>query len=747
MSNNRKFEVNDYKISQCGSNKNSVVQSQRELHNNLSSFISNNENKQGKLYEYQLENVKYYGDKGEIITTYIHNSNNEVNTNNINHTSNTSNLNSSNIIKQNNDLNISSNINLNNSNIQNDNSTNNQTNVNNDLNKSSTQNNDNINNINNNKEKRKYSPFRGGIINLDFQSNNNNKYNIKNIEKTKSQLDTSELEKKNTIENIKSEKPIVLQPSFCSVTPSYNEQSITIEKSNNKNKLKSVGKTNNIIHSSNNNEFIFKIHQIDFTLTSKVKKFNPNLSIYNDCISILNKNKKKKEYKVIMSTSLFIDKSQALQGSRVYLTGIKPIRTNWNNLYNIGIQNTISLSILNSSVINNTFNSKLKSNNKNNHNKEIRKKSYEDFITQSNISENKYIFINNSNGNYISKNAEIYSIKDLKDKFQNFLNSLGKNTSKNPYIIPQTELIKIMKENCDLNEIYLDKDEIEIIQEEKENEDKNLMTINSNNNYKQYHDFSQNTPSELLDDKFSLFSISKFIKYSFPSFQIKFTIFPNGYNIEENVILENENEQEYNNNNNDNNYNNNNSWNNIDNENDNDVKKHEDENFLNEHLLNLKESNIDDKIINNDIIEEFSKENNKLKENLEQENEKLINKNFKSQNEIEKIKRELLGIKDNNNKQNNLKKQGDKKLKSKKNNSQNRKKTPILNREKDLKIQNKPQKTINERNYIYKPDIKKKKDEWENRPYISQNINFNIYTNNLGVQKVNMNPEKDKQQK
>ena len=270
------------------------------------------------------------------------------------------------------------------------------------------------------------------------------------------------------------------------------------------------------------------------------------------------------------------------------------------------------------------------------------------------------------------------------------------------------------------------------------------MTINSNNNYKQYHDFSQNTPSELLDDKFSLFSISKFIKYSFPSFQIKFTIFPNGYNIEENVILENENEQEYNNNNN---YNNNNSWNNIDNENDNDVKKHEDENFLNEHLLNLKESNIDDKIINNDIIEEFSKENNKLKENLEQENEKLINKNFKSQNEIEKIKRELLGIKDNNNKQNNLKKQGDKKLKSKKNNSQNRKKTPIINREKDLKIQNKPQKTINERNYIYKPDIKKKKDEWENRPYISQNINFNIYTNNLGVQKVNMNPEKDKQQK
>ena len=144
MSNNRRFEVNDYKISQCGSNKNSVVQSQRELHNNLSSFISNNENKQGKLYEYQLENVKYYGDKGEIITTYIHNSNNEVNTNNINHTSN---LNSSNIINQNNDLNISSNINLNNSNIQNDNSTNNQTNVNNDLNKSSTQNNDNINKI------------------------------------------------------------------------------------------------------------------------------------------------------------------------------------------------------------------------------------------------------------------------------------------------------------------------------------------------------------------------------------------------------------------------------------------------------------------------------------------------------------------------------------------------------------------------------------------------------------------------
>ena len=57
------------------------------------------------------------------------------------------------------------------------------------------------------------------------------------------------------------------------------------------------------------------------------------------------------------------------------------------------------------------------------------------------------------------------------------------------------------------------------------------------------------------------------------------------------------------------------------------------------------------------------------------------------------------------------------------------------------------QKPTIDKNFIYKTENKKKKDEWENRPYISQNINFNIYTNNLGVQKVNMNPEKDKQQK
>ena len=35
MSNSRKFNVNDYKISQCNSSKNSVVQSQRNFHNTL----------------------------------------------------------------------------------------------------------------------------------------------------------------------------------------------------------------------------------------------------------------------------------------------------------------------------------------------------------------------------------------------------------------------------------------------------------------------------------------------------------------------------------------------------------------------------------------------------------------------------------------------------------------------------------------------------------------------------------------
>ena len=724
MSNSRKFNVNDYKISQCNSSKNSVVQSQRNFHNTLlNTDTTNKETNQniGKLYEYQLENLKYYGDKGEIITTFSQNSginNNSMNNiitqnNNISNIPNnnipiTRNNNTNNFVNSNNTItnNSISIIQNNNSNIISSNSY--SINTNNYINNE----NNNNNNINN---ERRYSPFRGGVINLGNQPNSNTNYNIMNIDNKNIKIDTSDLEKKR---NNKNENKT-----------NYNQ---------NKTVLKTVNKKNDT-RSFNNSEFIYKIHQIDFSITSKVKKFNPNLSMYNDCISILNKNKQKKEFKAIMSTSLFIDKSQALQGSRVYLTGIKPIRTHWNNEYKIAIQNTINISILNSN--NNNYNNKLKSTpNKNSNNYEIKKKSYEDLITQSNINENRYIFINNSDGNYVSEGVDIYSIKDLKEKFQNFLLFLGKNTSKNPYIIPQTELIKILKDNCDLNEIDFNKDydfyrynQNDLLKEEN---DKSLVVINNINPLKEYEDFSQNTSIELLDEKFNLLSISKFIKYSIPSFQYNFSICPNEYYDNENINLDNNKENEPDNNN----------WNNIDNEIENDLKKHEDENFLNEHLLNLKESNIDDNAINNDIIEEFSKNNNNnnFKENLKQENEKLMNKNFKSQNEIEKIKRELLGMCDNNNKLKKSNMDKSNKLKSKKNNSLNKKSSP--NKEKEKKIQSIQKPTI-DKNYIYKTEYKKKKDEWENRPYISQNINFNIYTNNLGVQKVNMNPEKDKQQK
>ena len=358
MSNSRKFNVNDYKISQCNSSKNSVVQSQRNFHNTLLNTDTTNKeinqnNQVGKLYEYQLENLKYYGDKGEVITTFSQNpgiNNNSINNNisqnnNIlitpnNNNLNTRNNNSNNIVNSNNTItnNSLSIIQNNNSNII----TSNTYSINTYNNTNNEYNNNNVNN------ERRYSPFRGGVINLGNQPNSNTNYNIMNIDNKNIKIDTSDLEKKrnNKIEN-------------------------KINNNQNKTVLKTVNKKNDT-RSFNNSEFIYKIHQIDFSITSKVKKFNPNLSMYNDCISILNKNKQKKEFKAIMSTSLFIDKSQALQGSRVYLTGIKPIRTNWNNEYKIAIQNTINISILNSN--HNNYNYNLKSiPNKNNNNNDIKK--------------------------------------------------------------------------------------------------------------------------------------------------------------------------------------------------------------------------------------------------------------------------------------------------------------------------------------------------------------------------------------
>ena len=55
---------------------------------------------------------------------------------------------------------------------------------------------------------------------------------------------------------------------------------------------------------------------------------------------------------------------------------------------------------------------------------------------------------------------------------------------------------------------------------------------------------------------------------------------------------------------------------------------------------------------------------------------------------------------------------------------------------------------ITEKDYAYKPEIQRKINEWENRPFVSPNNNYNIYNNSLGNQKVNLNTEySNKQQK
>ncbi len=63
-----------------------------------------------------------------------------------------------------------------------------------------------FNNNNNLNNERRYSPFRGGVINLGNQPNSNTNYNLVNIENNKNiKIDTSDLEKKrnNKIENKK----------------------------------------------------------------------------------------------------------------------------------------------------------------------------------------------------------------------------------------------------------------------------------------------------------------------------------------------------------------------------------------------------------------------------------------------------------------------------------------------------------------------------------------------------------------
>ncbi len=193
------------------------------------------------------------------------------------------------------------------------------------------------------------------------------------------------------------------------------------------------------------------------------------------------------------------------------------------------------------------------------------------------------------------------------------------------------------------------------------------MILSSIRKNKEYEDFSENTPITLLDDKFFIYSVSRWIKYSYPCLEYNYSYPPNNEELKFEKEIEGEN-------------------------------------------LN---------------------------------NEDLINKNNKALEEIEKVKKDLLN-------EFNKKDQESKKLKSQNQKLRTRK---ITSNEKKKKYQEKIKdksftNQITEKDYAYKPEIQRKINEWENRPFVSPNNNFNIYNNSIGTQKVNLNTEySNKQQK
>ena len=540
-----------------------------------------NKNNNGNVFTYNLENLMYVGDKGEVIKTF------SLNTSNVNTYSN-----------------------------YNDNN-------------------------------RKSSPIRGGIINLSEKAIQN----LNDISfKDKTDDNNEILKSKMNNNNISSFQTQTIYP--CSQVNSLSiDGNKTINKDINLNQKKTMLKSGNKLStSSSKTKNYSKVNPVNFSIKSKVNKTNYPYSISNNAVNIINNNRDKSPKSNINN---FINYS------------------NYNDNNNVN-QNSIQQSV-NINLNKDEFN--LKSNPQQQIKGEFQK-SFDAFLLEPHSSDNKYIFINNSDGIYQSKIVDIQSIKDLKEQFQKFLNNLG-NRNKSPYIIPYNEFLKIISNNIEnSNDLFyelksfiernkLNKNQYNsLIKTEKE---KSLMILSSIRKNKEYEDFSENTPITLLDDKFFIYSVSRWIKYSYPCLEYNYSYPPNNEELKFEKEIEGEN-------------------------------------------LN---------------------------------NEDLINKNNKALEEIEKVKKDLLN-------EFNKKDQESKKLKSQNQKLRTRK---ITSNEKKKKYQEKIKdksftNQITEKDYAYKPEIQRKINEWENRPFVSPNNNFNIYNNSIGTQKVNLNTEySNKQQK
>ena len=369
-----------------------------------------NKNNNGNVFTYNLENLMYVGDKGEVIKTF------SLNTSNVNTYSN-----------------------------YNDNN-------------------------------RKSSPIRGGIINLSEKAIQN----LNDISfKDKTDDNNEILKSKMNNNNISSFQTQTIYP--CSQVNSLSiDGNKTINKDINLNQKKTMLKSGNKLStSSSKTKNYSKVNPVNFSIKSKVNKTNYPYSISNNAVNIINNNRDKSPKSNINN---FINYS------------------NYNDNNNLN-QNSIQQSV-NINLNKDEFN--LKSNPQQQIKGEFQK-SFDAFLLEPHSSDNKYIFINNSDGIYQSKIVDIQSIKDLKEQFQKFLNNLG-NRNKSPYIIPYNEFLKIISNNIEnSNDLFyelksfiernkLNKNQYNsLIKTEKE---KSLMILSSIRKNKEYEDFSENTPFE-----------------------------------------------------------------------------------------------------------------------------------------------------------------------------------------------------------------------------------------------------------
>ena len=565
----------------------SLVDKNIKNNNPINEKEKQNKINNGNIYTYNLENLMYVGDKGEVIKTF------SLNTSNVNTYSNY------------------------------------------------------------NENNRKSSPIRGGIINLSekaIQNMNDISFKDKN-DLNNSKNNNNEILNSNMNNNIMSFQTQTIYP--CSQVNSLSiNGNKTINKDINLNQKKTMLKSGNKIQTSitKTNNYS-KSNPVSFSIKSKTTKTNYPFSISNNAVNIINNNKDKNSKSNINNDINY---------------------SNYNDDKNLN-QNSIQQSI-NINLNKDEYN--LKSNPQQPIKSEFQK-SFDAFLLEPHSSDNKYIFINNSDGIYQSKIVDIQSIKDLKEQFQKFLNNLG-NRNKSPYIIPYNEFLKIISNNIEnSNDLFFElKSFIErnklnkyqfnsLIKTEKE---KSLMILSSIRKNKEYEDFSENTPITLLDDKFFVYCVSRWIKYSYPCLEYNYTYPPNNEELKFEKEIEGEN-------------------------------------------LN---------------------------------NEELINKNNKALEEIEKVKKDLLNEFSKKDQESKKLKSQNQKLKSRKISSNEKKKKYYQEKIKDKSFTNQ----ITEKDYAYKPEIQRKINEWENRPFVSPNNNYNIYNNSLGNQKVNLNTEySNKQQK